>query len=341
MKSLCVLKSGSKDSLVSDTLRTEIMMRNGKSLLYTVLMVLMVCSVWGVKVQISWYGRVTAGHRTEFTCSSSCFPNCVYSWTFKGRTVNGSTLTWTPDGQDDTVELRCAVHDPGTGISSSTSSFLEISNQMSVRVSPPNTVPTLNQSLNLVCLSPGDPKGQSDLIWFKDGQKVTQRENLKFLQNNRTLHFDSVLPSDAGFYQCQTFLPSLQTRVISLGFLLSFDLWNVSIRGPDSVFPGRLSEFTCLTSCTQNVECTVRWQFGGSFPIGTFFSVNGNRIRWTPSIPGAFQNFNCVAENKAAGRSAEATKLVEVKGVPVSGSEAAKLHRLLLLISFMGFKSLI
>lgn len=41
MKSLCVLKSGSKDSLVSDTLRTEIMMRNGKSLLYTVLMVLM------------------------------------------------------------------------------------------------------------------------------------------------------------------------------------------------------------------------------------------------------------------------------------------------------------
>lgn len=93
--------------------------------------------------------------------------------------------------------------------------------QMSVRVSPPNTVPTLNQSLNLVCLSAGDPKGQSDLIWFKDGQKVTQKENLKFLQNNRTLHLDSVLPSDVGFYQCQTFLPSLQTRVISLGFLLS------------------------------------------------------------------------------------------------------------------------
>ncbi|RVE62822.1 hypothetical protein OJAV_G00161810 [Oryzias javanicus] len=319
------------------------MMKNKKRLLCAVLMLLMVSSVWGIAVQISWYGRVSAGHRTEFTCSSSCFPNCVYSWTFKGRSVNGSTLTWTPDGQDDTVELQCIVHNPETGISSSTTTILEINNQMSVRVSPSNTAPILNQSLSLVCLNAGsgDPKGPSDLIWFKDGKKVTQDENTKFLQNNKTLHFDSVLPSDAGFYQCQTYLPSLQTRVISLGFLLSFDQWNVSISGPDSVFPGRLSEFTCLTSCTQNIECTVRWQFRGGFPIGTFFSANGNRIRWTPSIPGTFQNFNCVAENKAAGRSAEATKLVEVKGAPVSGSEAAKLHRLLLLMSFMGFKSLI
>lgn len=95
--------------------------------------------------------------------------------------------------------------------------------QMSVQVNPSNTVPTLNQSLTLVCLSAGsgDPKGPADLMWFKDGQKVTQRENVKFLQNNMTLHFDSVLPSDAGFYQCQTYLPSLQTQVISLGFLLS------------------------------------------------------------------------------------------------------------------------
>ncbi|XP_011483806.1 carcinoembryonic antigen-related cell adhesion molecule 20 [Oryzias latipes] len=317
-------------------------MKNWRSPLCALLMVLMVSSVWGMKVQISWYGRVIAGHRTQFTCSSSCFPNCVYSWTFRGRTVNGSTLAWTPDGQDDTVELQCTVQNPQTGISSSTTTILEINNQMSVQVNPSNTVPTLNQSLNLVCLSAGsgDPKGLADLMWFKDGQKVTQRENVKFLQNNMTLHFDSVLPSDAGFYQCQTYLPSLQTQVISLGFLLSFNTWNVSISGPDTVFPGKLSEFTCLTSCTLNVECTVRWQFRRGFPIGTFFSVNGNRIKWTPSIPGTFQNFNCVAENKAAGRSAEATKLVEVKGIPVSGSEATKLHGLLFLIFFMGFKSI-
>uniref|UniRef100_A0A8C7X2B3 Ig-like domain-containing protein n=1 Tax=Oryzias sinensis TaxID=183150 RepID=A0A8C7X2B3_9TELE len=172
---------------------------------------------------ISWYGRVIAGHRTQFTCSSSCFPNCVYSWTFKGRNVNGSTLAWTPDGQDDTVELQCTVQNPETGISSSTTTILEINNLMSVQVNPSNTVPTLNQSLNLVCLSAGsgDPKGPADLMWFKDGQKVTPRENVKFLRNNMTLHFDSVLPSDAGFYQCQTYLPSLQTKVISLGFLLS------------------------------------------------------------------------------------------------------------------------
>ncbi len=50
------------------------------------------------------------------------------------------------------------------------------------------------------------------------------------------------------------------------------------------------------------------------FPIGTYFSVHENELEWTPSVPGTLQNFTCVAENVAAGRSAEATKMVEVKG---------------------------
>lgn len=90
--------------------------------------------------------------------------------------------------------------------------------------------------------------------------------------------------------------------------------WNVSISGPDTVSPGRLCKFTCLTSCTLNVDCTVRWQFRQGFPIGSYFSVHENELRWTPSIPGTSQNFTCVAENAAVGRSAEATKLVEVIG---------------------------
>ena len=96
------------------------------------------------------------------------------------------------------------------------------------------------------------------------------------------------------------------------------DPWNVSISGPDAVFPGRLSKFTCLTSCTLNVDCTVRWQFRAGFPIGTYLSVHENELKWTPSIPGTFQNFTCVAENAAAGQSAEATKTVEVKGTDPS-----------------------
>ncbi|XP_039475542.1 hemicentin-2-like isoform X1 [Oreochromis aureus] len=291
----------------------------------------------GITVEISWTGRVTAGSPTTFTCSSSCFPNCIYTWSFNGSTVNGSTLTWTPDGLDDTVKLQCTVLDLQTGEYLSTDATVEIINQVSVQVSPLNTVPSLNQSLNLICHDArfGDPQGLSDLVWYKDGQKVTLRENMWLQQNNLTLHFDSLLPSDAGFYQCQIYLPTSQTRVVSLGYLcwLSYDQWNVSISGPDTVFPGQLSEFTCLTSCTLNVECTVTWKFRGGFPVGTYLSINKNVVKWTPSLPGTFQNFTCVAENKAAGRSAEATKMVEVKDIwrtdiPISGSEAMQLSGL-------------
>lgn len=98
-----------------------------------------------------------------------------------------------------------------------------ISDQMTVQISPPNTIPSLKQSLNLVCHDAtfDDPQGPSDLLWYKDGQKVTLHEKMWFLRNNLTLHFDSLLPSDAGFYQCQIYLPKSHARVVSLGYLLS------------------------------------------------------------------------------------------------------------------------
>ncbi|XP_038140140.1 carcinoembryonic antigen-related cell adhesion molecule 20-like [Cyprinodon tularosa] len=307
-----------------------------KTLYCALLLGLMGESGLGASVQISWTGRVTAGSRTTFTCSSSCFPNCVYSWNLNGRPVNGSSLTWTPDGQDVSVELQCIVLNPKTGIYSSTTTIVEIWNPISVRTSPPNAVPVLNQPLSLDCHDSESRHHQnlSDIVWYKDGQRLTLRENMQFLQDNLTLHFDSLLSSDAGFYQCEIYLPTSETRVYSLGFLLSYDPWNVTISGPDVVFPGRLSHFSCLTSCTLNIECTVRWDFRGGFPIGSFLSVNANHLKWIPSYPGTFQNFTCIAENKAAGRSAEDTKRVEVKGIPVSGSEAMHLNGLSVFLFF-------
>ncbi|XP_047455707.1 uncharacterized protein LOC125016954 isoform X2 [Mugil cephalus] len=285
------------------------------------LTLLMALTALGNPVQISRPGTVTAGYSTTFTCSSSCF-HCIYSWSLSGQRIKGSTFTWTPDGLDDEVKLGCTVINPETGAFHSTSTTVEIKNRMSVQTSPPNTAPSVNQSLNLLChdATSGDPKAPSDVAWSKDGQRVTLRDNMQLLQDNLTLHFDSVLPSDAGFYHCHMYLPTLKTRVFSLGYLLNFDPWNVSISGPDTVFPDTLSQFTCLTSCALNVECTVRWEFRGGFPLGNFFSVNENSLKWTPSKPGLFQNFTCIAENAAAGRSAEATKMVEVTGILASGS---------------------
>ncbi|XP_041843428.1 uncharacterized protein LOC121641390 [Melanotaenia boesemani] len=310
-------------------------MKTNFSLYCALLVALMGAPALGISVEIAWMGSVRAGYPTVFICSSSCFSNCIYTWNFEDRTINGSTLTWTPDGRDDTVELKCTVLDRKTGESISTTTVLDIiKNPVSVQTSPSNTVPSVNQSLSLVCkgAASGDPQGPSELIWFKDGAKLTLHENMQLLQNNFTLHFNPLLPSNVGFYHCEAFLPTLQTRVLSSGYLLSVDPWHVTISGPDSVFVGKMSQFTCLTSCKLNVECTVRWQYRGGFPTGTYFSVHANQLKWTPSIPGTFQNFTCIAENAAAGRSAEATKMVEVKGIPISGSEVMKLGGLFSLI---------
>nr|XP_046254311.1 uncharacterized protein LOC124064161 isoform X2 [Scatophagus argus] len=288
--------------------------------------------------EITWYGPVHAGQIVTFTCSSSCSTKCIYTWSFLGRTVNGSTLTWTPDGRDSMVELHCNILDPGTGVSNTMSINVEIHNRLSVQISSPNTVPSLNKSLDLVCycdtvvyvLDP--PLLVYQVVWYKDGQKVTLRENMQ-LPDNATLHFDSLLPSDAGFYQCEAYtIMSRRRRLFSLGYLLSFEPWNVSISGPDIVFPGRQSKFTCLARCSLNVDCAVKWQFRSGFPIGTHLSVYENELRWTPSIPGTFQNFTCVAENVATRRSAEATKMVEVK----DGSEAVQFSGLFVMIFSLG-----
>ncbi|XP_061771061.1 uncharacterized protein LOC133561650 [Nerophis ophidion] len=265
-------------------------------------------------MQVTWPGRVTAGSRTTFTCSSSCLENCSYSWSFKGRRANGSALVWAPDGRDYSVELQCTVLSHGTGASGTVTSIVDIKNPVSVQISPPGAVPSLESPVDLLChvAAPSSPTlpVERTVTWYKDGQRVASGENV--------LHFDSLLPSDGGFYQCDTALT--QSPVLSLGYLLSFDPWNVSISGPDSALPDRLSAFTCSTSCTLNVDCTVRWSFKGGFPLGSYLSVYQNELSWIPSVPGTFQNFTCVVENPAAGRSAEATKMVEVKGMPPSGS---------------------
>ncbi|XP_061530310.1 carcinoembryonic antigen-related cell adhesion molecule 20-like [Phycodurus eques] len=274
----------------------------------------------GFKVKIDWNGRVTAGSSTTFTCSSNCLANCTYSWSFLGSTFNGSTLAWTPGGLLQLVSLQCTVQE-NTGDSSATRIIVEIENPVAVKLSPLGAVQSLNQSVELVCHVDGSPPpspSREPVDWYKDGQKVVWRDHMH-LRHNTTLRFDSLVPSDGGFYQCEIMLSN--RHVLSLGYLLNVDTpWNVSISGPDVVLPGRLSMFTCLMTCTLDVDCTVRWPFEGGFPLGSYISVHRNKLSWIPAVPGTFQNLTCVVENVAAGCSAKATKMVEVKGIPLSGS---------------------
>ncbi|KAK2844799.1 hypothetical protein Q5P01_011458 [Channa striata] len=128
---------------------------------------------------------------------------------------------------------------------------------------------------------------------------------------------------------CCVFLVAL-TGLLDLGVnaqnCTNVNQWNVTISGPDTVVTGKLSQFTCLTSCILNGTCTVSWDFNGGFPSGSF-SAYKNVFNWTPSIAGIIQKFTCVAEN-ANGCSAQTTKMVKViadvtpTNPPTSGSEA-------------------
>lgn len=81
-----------------------------------------------------------------------------------------------------------------------------------------NTLPALNTSLDLVCDDDNRLGLLSDpsklVLWYKDGQ--TMSPDIK----NASLHFDSLLPSDGGLYQCEV-SASRQTSVFSRGYLLS------------------------------------------------------------------------------------------------------------------------
>lgn len=264
---------------------------------------------------VTWVGKVTAGSRKTFTCSASCIPLCTYRWSLKGRSVNGSVLTFIPDGQDSSIELQCLALNPESGKTTMAATIIQIINPVSVRPSPPLTLPALGRSVSLACQ--GSHRGLP-VAWFKDGQKVSPDGRINLEVHNTTLHFDSLLPSDGGFYQCEAALDD--SDVMSQGYLLNFDPWLVNISGPDRVDSGSQRTFTCLTTCTVDVDCTISWNLNGVFSNSLYLSVNRNVLTWTPSKPGTFQNFTCMAKNDAAGRFAEATKRVEVVGGSIAGS---------------------
>lgn len=284
---------------------------------------------------LTYVSPVTAGFRTTFTCKSTCIPQCTYSWVLKGRIFNGSMLTWTPDGLDSSVDLQCIAVNTENGRSSTATTTVEVTNSVLVQLVPGSVFPTLNQSFSLTCQ--GSNRGLP-VLWYKDGQTLAPDPGTDLLDFNTTLRFNSLLPSNGGFYQCQVSQPN-GGEVFSLGYLINFEPWVVTISGPDTVEIGRRHTFTCKVNCTISVDCSISWQFKGGFPSGSFLSIRKNILVWAPSTPGTFQNFTCVAQNDAAGLTAEETKTVEVKEgivIPVSGSETGMLSAMLVMVSCLG-----
>ncbi|XP_062321631.1 hemicentin-1-like [Osmerus eperlanus] len=294
-------------------------------------------------ITISYLDPVTAGVRTNFTCSSTCIPQCTYVWVLKDRTVEGSMLFWIPDGLESSVDLQCTAVNPESGQSETSTVTVEVENPFSVQLGSGYFFPTVNQPFTLIC---GGATREHEVAWYKDGQALTPDSRTELLAGNATLRFSSLLPSDGGFYRCT----GLNENVaFSLGYLLNFEPWAVSISGPDTVQPDSQTTFICLVNCTISVDCFISWRFKGGFPSGSL-SIRGRTFKWTPFTPRTFQNLTCVVEsvekNGATQRSAEGFKTVEVLDMPVyptapvSGSDVVKLSTMLVMVCCLGLQFL-
>ncbi|XP_046896418.1 uncharacterized protein LOC124480826 [Hypomesus transpacificus] len=292
-------------------------------------------------ITISYLDPVTAGVRTNFTCLSTCTPQCTYVWVLKDRTVEGSMLFLTPDGLESSVDLQCTALNPENGLSETSTVTVEVENPFSVQLGSGYFFPTLNQTFTLIC---GGANREHEVAWYKDDQALDPTSRVELLAGNSTLRFSSLLPSDGGFYRC-TASRMNENVAFSLGYLLNFEPWAVSIGGPDTVQPDSQTTFICLVNCTISVDCSIAWRFRGGFPSGSL-SIRGRFFKWTPFTPRTFQNLTCVVENEAAGRSAEAFKTVEVLDmpvyptVPVSGSDFVKLSTMLVMVCCLGLQFL-
>ncbi|XP_061111722.1 carcinoembryonic antigen-related cell adhesion molecule 20-like isoform X1 [Conger conger] len=248
---------------------------------------------------------VTAGEASEFTCTAECSPECTYTWSVDGQTNTSPTIIVTPSGLTSTVEMKCTSLNPASGKTSSMKKSPRVENPVSVRPAA-GEEPSLNQSFHLTCVGFAQ---MSTIKWYKDSDILVMDAQTTLSADNTTLSFSSLLPSHSGLYRC---VPSKgDTRIVSVGYLLTYGPLSVTISGPDTVEVGTEYTFVCESNC--EIPCDIYWTFRQGFPSGRYIQRR-TVINWTPDTPNRDQLFACVVENTYA--SAMATKLVRVVEKP-------------------------
>ena len=58
-------------------------------------------------------------------------------------------------------------------------------------------------------------------VWYKDNEPIAADQRIWLTENNATLAFSSLLPSDGGYYECKTLVTNSTIRVTSRGYQLS------------------------------------------------------------------------------------------------------------------------
>ncbi|XP_063055945.1 carcinoembryonic antigen-related cell adhesion molecule 5-like [Engraulis encrasicolus] len=246
---------------------------------------------------------ITAGVTADFTCSADCTPPCNYTWQAFGEEVKGQVVTLTSNGLTYSIELECTAINPLSNDSQTINKTVEVYDPVMV-VPSTSSIPVEGKPFSMICNGSGPG---ITTMWLKDQEPFPADRRMQLSNNNRTLTFSSLLPSDVGFYTCAVVTNST-IKVYSRGYMLDFGSINVTIQGPDRVVAGVAQNFTCVANCI--LVCSISWTFK-HFPQGKF-QASGDTITWTPARTGLVQNFTCVVENKYTRQTAQATKRVVV-----------------------------
>ncbi|KAM3587539.1 uncharacterized protein V6R79_008634 [Siganus canaliculatus] len=206
-------------------------------------------------VVISGVNIVTVGIQYTFQCSASCYPTCLYSWTWTNETSQGPVLNLTLDQLQPTQNLTCTAVNTVTGLSVTVQKTLQMTvGPSNIHISGPAYL-TAGVASSFSCSANCYPS--CSYKWTV----ISDMETLSTAQGNTI----SVIP-EVGTVVSETLTCEVQDTISNLNSSKSLlvpvaSLSNVIITGESAVVMGKQYTYTCTASCTPS--CTFNWRYMG------------------------------------------------------------------------------
>ncbi|XP_035802261.1 hemicentin-1-like [Amphiprion ocellaris] len=257
-------------------------------------------------IQIVGPTFLTAGVRSNFSCSAHCFPSCSYSWTgvsIEGEfsSEQGSTISITPTNTTTFENLTCKAQDTVSQqyILRSLALLVAIGPTKMEMVKPNNALVAEvlyilpGSTTELQCLADCFPT--CSITWFYNNTLLATNASILFTPD--TSQYKAALT-------CVASNPlSKENKTAETTVVVSDGPKDVVISGPNSLEIGVTSSFKCSAECTPS--CSFTWTLYGNNVKGDVIDITVNRHISSESI-------SCRAENTVTKRTATVNETLSV-----------------------------